>query len=148
MDTRDYLARCKRVHHIESDYALAKLLGVSRQAVSNWQRGQFTLGNRDCYKVAELLGMDPALIIADMEAERAERAGKDDDATWWREARKKLLQVLAIVGIAGAGISGPAPSEAKQINDLRASSDASAHCRGSRKRRRGASAGVNQFALA
>ena len=108
MDTRHYLALVKRRHHIESDYALAKLLEVSRQAVSHWQAGRFTLGNRECFRVADLLGLSPELVVADIEAERAEKAGKDADAEWWKDMRKKLGGALA-AAIVGVGISGPSP---------------------------------------
>lgn len=113
MKTLDYLERVKRRHHIESDYGVAKLMGIDRAVVSGWVTGRHTIGLRDCYKVAALLELDPALVIADMEAERAEKAGKTDDAAWWGDVRKKLVRVLAAVAV-GAGISGPGQSDARQ----------------------------------
>jgi DNA-binding transcriptional regulator YdaS (Cro superfamily) len=136
MNTLDYLERLKRIHHIESDYAAAKLLEVSRHVVSGWRTGRHTFSTRECFKVANLMGINPGLVIADVEAERAEKAGKVEDKVWWETAGKKLGQLAVALGIIGAGISGPMDARASIGAGSSPSTDQDTHCRDPKRRRK------------
>lgn len=70
MKTVDYLKQVKRRLGIESDYALAKALGVTRGTVSNLQLGKNTMSDETAMKVADILELQRALVLADMHAER------------------------------------------------------------------------------
>lgn len=78
--TLQYIDAIKLRHGIESDYAVAKLLGTSRQAVSKYRQGNTSFDDLTALHVAELLGVNPLEVIAAANAERA----KNDDArrTW------------------------------------------------------------------
>lgn len=52
-----------------SDYATAKEIGITRQALSK-VRNQRTMHNNTALKLAEFLGVNPLEIIASMESER------------------------------------------------------------------------------
>jgi transcriptional regulator with XRE-family HTH domain len=138
-DTRHYIELAKRRQHIETDYALAKLMGVSRQHVSNWQLGKKTMDTQNCFKIAELVGMDARIVIADIEVERAERMGREEDAEWWSNMRKTFGQ-LVLALIAGAAITGPSPNANAATARVAAQSDSDGLCIMStdrqRKRRR------------
>ena len=50
MNTPEYLKAYRQAVGIESDYATAKHLEVSRQAVSRWQSGLDTPGPLTCFE--------------------------------------------------------------------------------------------------
>lgn len=70
MKTTEYFKQVKRRLGIESDYALAKALGISTQMVSKIQAGKHTMGDSTALKVAELLNLNPGIVLADLHAER------------------------------------------------------------------------------
>jgi len=71
MDTLEYLAACKTRLGIESDYALAKALGISQQAVSSYRAGNSKINDDVALTVAEILCINPLQVIAAANAERA-----------------------------------------------------------------------------
>jgi len=74
--TLDYVDAVKIKHDLPSDYALAKLLGVSKQAVSNYRLGKGGFDDLTAVRVAELLNLNPMEVIAVANRERA----KSEDA--------------------------------------------------------------------
>lgn len=83
----EYLETVKKRHNLRSDYALAKFLGISRQAVSKQKHG----GGLDDYtalKVAQALDINPLEIIAARNQERAKSA--EEKAAW-----EKILKSVA-----------------------------------------------------
>jgi len=71
MNTLEYLAAVKTRLRITSDYALAERLGVTRSAVSKMQQGGVSFSDDTALAVAEILQVEPWLVIADANAERA-----------------------------------------------------------------------------
>lgn len=71
MSTLEYLAACKKRLGIESDYALAKALGVTQAAVSSYRTGRSSINDDVSLTVAEILGIEPLQVIAAANAERA-----------------------------------------------------------------------------
>lgn len=116
MHTTIELMDALRVRYgLTSDYQLAHFLGVERQAVSHYRTGR-TLGDDTAIKVAELLGMDWAYVIACVHAERAQR---DETKNLWAGLAKKLaptalaLLVGCTVIAAGPGAFDISPSFAQ-----------------------------------
>lgn len=70
--TVDLLDAFKTARGIESDYAAAKALGVTKQSVSRYRRGDDTLGPDVALRVAHELRLDPGYVLACMAAERAQ----------------------------------------------------------------------------
>lgn len=64
-----------------SDYAIAKILGVTQQTVSRWRVGKDFLGDSTAIKVGKLLEIDPRYVVA---CAHAERAKTDDEKTVWQ----------------------------------------------------------------
>lgn len=81
MNTIEYLNLAKRRLGIESDYALAKALGMARSNMSSLVNGKTTLSDEYAMKLAKLLGIHPAIVIADMHAEREKNP--DLKALWF-----------------------------------------------------------------
>lgn len=71
MKARDYLDAIKARHNIQSDYAAAKALNVTRSAVSRYRNGSDTFADPVAIRAAELLDMDPAEVLIDCQMERA-----------------------------------------------------------------------------
>lgn len=112
MKTDQYLDQAKQASGITSDYGLAKVLGVTRQAVSNWRQARTLPDPLICFRLAELLEINAAQVLADIELERAEHSGRVDHASLWREWVEKLGGVAAAV-LLGAVLTGPSPAQSR-----------------------------------
>jgi transcriptional regulator with XRE-family HTH domain len=67
-----WIDRVKAAQGWESDYRIAKELGITRGALSQIRTGDSaTIGEETSIKVAKALGIDPAGIIIDQLAERS-----------------------------------------------------------------------------
>lgn len=71
MNTLEYLRAVKAKLGIESDYALAQHLGITRSAVSIFTRGKGIFGDDVALSVAQILDINPLVVIAQANAERA-----------------------------------------------------------------------------
>lgn len=71
MKTVEYLESVKRKLDLPSDYALAKVLGVTRSNISNLQTGRSAMCDESAVKVAEILGMPSGRVLIDMHLERS-----------------------------------------------------------------------------
>lgn len=65
-----YLDAAKEKLQLQSDYALAKQLGLSRQTISNYRKNHRTFDNYTCIALSEITGIPALKIIADMELAR------------------------------------------------------------------------------
>lgn len=106
---REIRARYK----IESDYALAKLLRVTRQTMSAHKHGDAkTFGEETGTRIAELLGLDEGYVLACLAAERAR--SETARAAWTRLAARARVAAFALVamGVTLIGIATPPPAAA------------------------------------
>lgn len=71
MNTIGYLDAVKKRLGIESDYALAKSLGFSLSSVSGYRTGRRFLDDDAALTVAQALNINPLIVIASANAERA-----------------------------------------------------------------------------
>lgn len=72
----EFISDLKIKSGISSDYALAKLLGVTKVTISHYQNGKTLIGDATAIRVAELLDLDPAFVVACIHAERAKHEGE------------------------------------------------------------------------
>jgi transcriptional regulator with XRE-family HTH domain len=108
MKASEWIDRVKSECGWESDYRVAKELGLSKATVSAYRTRTPTLDDDTAVKVAAALGTEPELIILDQVAERT----KNDEA---RAAIGRVLQRLG--GIAATvlmtvALAGMAPRDA------------------------------------
>ena len=113
---------------ILSDYALAKLLWLTRQTVSAHKSGSAkAFGDETGQRIAELLDLDPAYVLACRAAERAKRP--DVRATWQRGAEQfeqvkhaarvaMLLILLGTVNLAAPPDAQAAPATRSAITPV------------------------------
>lgn len=109
--TQKYLADCKRKLGIESDYALAKSLGLSRAMVSEYQNTGRTMSDATAIRVAELLDIEPREVFAAMQVDRAQSDVQRKAWEWLYRAAKKAAGAAASVAL-GAALIGPSPQGA------------------------------------
>ena len=69
----NYLDEFKEKLKIESDYATAKELGVTRQQMSRIRSGYVAIGREKCIRIANALKIDPIEIIGTIEAAKEKK---------------------------------------------------------------------------
>lgn len=102
--TRQYISELKNKLGIESDYALAKHLRVSKTTVSNYTNGYSHFSPAVCHRAAEILGIHAAVIFAAMEVDRHHGVQEEID-TWAfiHEATRKAAMRLQM-GVANVSL--------------------------------------------
>lgn len=80
MNTIDLLEAVKVKRGISSDYALAKVLGVTQAATSSYRTGNSKISDDVALTVAEVLKLNPLAVIALANAERAKT--EEQKAKW------------------------------------------------------------------
>jgi len=103
MRTVEYLDAVRAHLGLTSDYQLAKVLKVRGSAVVNWRKGRSNLADDVAVRVAELLQLDPARVLADMAAERS--SSEAVRAIWSR--------VAATLSVAAVAVIASVPGDAK-----------------------------------
>lgn len=79
----DFIKRLEKNHNVNSDYKLAKLLGLTRQTISAHKNGRAKHFSEDTvYRLAMLLNEDPGYVLVCLAHERS--SGKDVRDTWQR----------------------------------------------------------------
>lgn len=108
--TVQWLDEAKAKHQL-SDYALAPKLGVGRGQISRYRNGADFLSDDAAFKLAELLEIDPAQIVASAHAERAKST---EAKAFWMQWAERLgsATAAAVVGVVLAG--APPSSQAAQ----------------------------------
>lgn len=124
MKAHEWIDRLKVAKGLPSDYAAAKVLDVTRAAISNYRSRSSTLDDETAYKLANAMEINPLLVLADQVAERV----KDDTVqSVWRVELKKLLSKEKAPHLAGLGVGGngrirkneaPKPKKAKNDSSI------------------------------
>lgn len=84
----DFVDKIKQRYDISSDYGLAKVLGLTRQTMSSHRTGRAKhFSEETACRIAALLDVDPAYVMACLAAERA----KSEDV---REAWKRVSKIM------------------------------------------------------
>jgi hypothetical protein len=107
MKTIEYLDAVRARLNLASDYRLAKVLGIRVQTVSNYRHGRTAMADDVAVRVAELLQLDPARVLADMAAERS--SSEAVRAIWSRVAATLSVAAVAIIA------SGPGDAKAASL---------------------------------
>jgi transcriptional regulator with XRE-family HTH domain len=118
------LDKAKLIHSLPSDYKLALVLGVSFSSIGNYRHGKTLPDARVISLLCDLTGDDPALVLVQVEAERAKT---DEARSLWASVFERL-SMTARQGVAAGvfsavalGLMAPAPrAEASPVfhNDV------------------------------
>jgi len=87
MNTLELLEAVKERRGITSDYALAKVLGITQSAASSYRTGRSRIDDNVALTVAEILQIHPMQVIA---AANAERAKTPEQKARWMELVEKF----------------------------------------------------------
>lgn len=112
MTTIEYLDAAKLALGVTSDYALAKHLELTPQAVSKLRMRGLVMGNTTAARVAQILSVPLARVIADCELERG------SSPEFWKGLRDRAAAVLVALGAAIFGVSSPSPVHAAGAFDI------------------------------
>lgn len=119
MNTREYLAAVKAKLNLTSDYQLCKALGLPSSLISKYQKGQNVPGPLTGFKIAEILGDQPAAVIADLERERAEKMEKSGDVSDWDGLIKKIGGGAAsILLVCSMGLGANADAASSRVSQF------------------------------
>ena len=87
--TTDLMDAVKEQKGIQSDYALAKRLGILPQTISNYRHGRTQMADEIAVAMAGMIDRAPAPILAQLAADRAK---SPEVAKIWREAARVLAR--------------------------------------------------------
>lgn len=99
---KTYLDMLKAREGLSSDNQLAALLGITRQAVSNYRTGKSIPDDYTCARLAQKLGIDELEVIA---AANAARARTDEERSFWKQFLTRAAAVLVCMVLIGMDIS-------------------------------------------
>lgn len=118
MSATNQLLDQARERHQVSDWKLAQLMGVVPSAIKNWRAGRNYPDDLAAVRLAELAGVDQAVAVARIHAERA----KGDQARdLWQGIADRLSKVAACVVAAVILAAGDMPENANADNGLESS---------------------------
>lgn len=119
MKAAEWIDRVKAAKGWESDYRVAKELSLSRQTVSGYRGKIPTMDEETSMKVAHVLELNPAVILAD---QAMERARNDEARQAWQTILERLGGLAAGVLIV-VGLTLPPPSAAATVTPFSTASE-------------------------
>ena len=116
-NVRKLLDEVKAKKNLSSDNALASALGLRRQRISDFYKGERTPDNYVCKQIAEILQRPLAVVIATVEMD----AEKDESRREvWRDYFKDISRQAAATALSLLFVilsSTPTPTEAAPIKE-------------------------------
>ena len=98
MNGKEYIEACKTRLKVNSYYKLAIELDIPEAEINFYARGERLPSVYACFKIAECLGLEPAIIIADIASETEKNPKK-------RDFFKSFIACCKAVAVAGLIIS-------------------------------------------
>lgn len=105
--TQALLDAAKVRRGLDTDYKLAKALGVAPNYIANYRKGRSRPDDTIAQRLAALAGLDPDYVVACMHAERA--ATDDGRLTWERIAKRLQATAVAVAAVILSGWTGIDP---------------------------------------
>lgn len=103
--TNEFLDAIKTKHGLQSDYALAKKLGVKQSCICNYRSERSKFDDLMAIKAAGALEIDPLFIIS---AVHAERAKSEQEKAVWKGIYERLGGMAAAI-LLGLALIAPSP---------------------------------------
>jgi transcriptional regulator with XRE-family HTH domain len=98
MTIQKIMDKAKTINNLRGDSELARLIGVSQNAVWNWRQSRTIPSPENAQHLAELAGIDPAPFVAEMLI-----AGTKDDAL--KRTIERLKKACAALSVSLVGIA-------------------------------------------
>lgn len=86
---------------------LAEKLGVSRQAVSSWERGTAAPSTENLVRIGKLFGVSVDALVNDdvqLQAESTVLTAVAEEDTKWIEKRNRIVKIVGAVVLAASGL--------------------------------------------
>ncbi len=109
--TVEFLDEIKTKFSLQSDYALAKFLGMRQAMISRYRHGG-TFDQAIAIMVAEKLEISVGHVLACIEEERAERTKRPEVKAAWHKVAQSLAPTIAAVAVAISLAGSPTPAQA------------------------------------
>ena len=101
MKIKERLQECQIKLGIKSDYALAKIVGCSRQRISELKKGTVKPDAYFAVKIGEILRVHPLMLLAEFEAENAKtEARKSFWINFGQRIKTGAVAIMALISIA------------------------------------------------
>jgi hypothetical protein len=95
------LERAKAKAHIESDYRLAKIIGINQSALGNYRAGRSLPNETVIEQLCALSGDDADLVAAQIQAERAQTP---EARTLWLRVAARMAHATGLVNLSMMGV--------------------------------------------
>lgn len=115
MKITELLDQAKNRANLPSDYALAKVLGLSAGNMSNIRKGKAHPSNEVAVKLATLAGLEEMRVIAEIELRTANTPKKKEFWQHYIESRG-VAACLGMTALAASIILTPEPAEASILH--------------------------------
>lgn len=115
MELNDLLELAKQRANLSSDYALAKVMGIERQIISQWKSGKRHPSNQEAIQLATLAGLEEMRVIAEIELRTANSEKKKEFWKSYIESRG-LAHSLGTIALGLAIIATPEPAQASVLH--------------------------------
>ena len=115
MTIDELLDQAKTRANLKSDYALAKVLGVSTGIVANWRKEKRHPSNEEAIKLATLAGLDERQVIAEIEYRTANTEKKKE---FWKHYLKShgFVSTITLCVIGLSLLAAPLPSRSEVLH--------------------------------
>lgn len=115
MDIADLLDQAKTRANLPSDYALAKVLGITAGNLSNIRKSRAHPSNEIAVKLATLAGLPEMQVIAEIELRTANSEKKKEFWKHYIESRG-IAACLTMTALAASIVLMPEPAEASVLH--------------------------------
>lgn len=115
MNLIELIEKAKTRANIPSDYALAKALGIERQIISQWRKGNRHPSNEEAVQLATLAGLPEMQVIALIELQTANSEKKRKFWEHYIESRG-IAACLTMTALAASIVLMPEPAEASVLH--------------------------------
>lgn len=115
MEIADLLDRAKHRANLPSDYALAKVLGITAGNLSNIRKSRAHPSNEVAVKLATLAGLPEMQVIAEIELRTANSEKKKEFWKHYIESRG-IAACLTMTALAASIVLAPEPAEANVLH--------------------------------
>ena len=112
MKTYEYFDAVKQRLSVDSDYELAKRLGVKNGPLCQMRKGERAIPLDVAFKIAITLELDPAVVVADLEAQRERN---EERRAFWSGFLSRAAAVAALVCTLALSYSGISAKEAANL---------------------------------
>jgi hypothetical protein len=103
------LDNCKKKLLISSTYKLSQITGITESKLSEIYSGKHIAGIYECFKIAEILEIDPAYVIAEIKSESEKNDKKREYFRTFHGTSRKIAASIMLAVVLGTGLVSALP---------------------------------------